>query len=481
MKATRSTNPVNPLIGKIGVQTILAASLALAITFTLSCSDLPDINEEAAPSSSSTPEAIASSSSETPSVVVSSSSAPEAIVSSSSETPSVVVSSSSAPEVIVSSSSETPSVVVSSSSTPEIVVSSSSETPIVTPSSSSSNALVAGQIWNGTADTTWYTAGNNKIKTEYSITTAEQLAGLASLVSGTTSNGKYNMSGKLIKLGADILLNDTTDWQNWIDVPPTNIWKPIGSSSNAPFKGTFDGNGHIISGVYFNNNIDYQGLFGYIDGAKIKNIGVTAFYIFGKGYVGGLVGRGNATIDSSYTTGNVVGTANYVGGLVGYNSGSNSTISNSYSTGNVVGTANDVGGLVGYNSGSNSTISNSYSTGNVVGTGYVGGLVGENSGTISNSYSTGNVTGTGTNTYAGSLVGRNGNGGTISNSYSSGNVSGIGNYVGFVGSNTGTLSTGTIENSKQKTTAEMQTEEFATTLGTAFKYNAGGYPKLVWE
>jgi len=54
-------------------------------------------------------------------------------------------------------------------------------------------------VWDGTADTTWYT--NNKSATEYTINTAEKLAGLAKLVNGGGSNGTYDMSGKTIKLG----------------------------------------------------------------------------------------------------------------------------------------------------------------------------------------------------------------------------------------------------------------------------------------
>jgi len=96
----------------------------------------------------------------------------------------------------------------------------------------------------------------------------------------------------------------------------------------------------------------------------------------------------------------------FVGGLVGSNSGN---VSNSYSSGNVVGYSN-AGGLVGDNSG---TVNNSYSTGTVIGYSGVGGLVGANgassNGIVSNSYSTGRVTG-------GGLVGVN-DYGTVINSF----------------------------------------------------------------
>lgn len=38
-------------------------------------------------------------------------------------------------------------------------------------------------------------------------------------------------------------------------------WDPIGTNGNA-FTGTFDGNYHVIRGLYINRSSDYQGLFG---------------------------------------------------------------------------------------------------------------------------------------------------------------------------------------------------------------------------
>jgi hypothetical protein len=61
------------------------------------------------------------------------------------------------------------------------------------------------EIWNGTADTSWY--DNNPTAQEYTLTTAEELAGLAELVNNKT----HDFTNKTIKLGADIVLNDTSD------------------------------------------------------------------------------------------------------------------------------------------------------------------------------------------------------------------------------------------------------------------------------
>ena len=65
--------------------------------------------------------------------------------------------------------------------------------------------LQAQTIWDGTAGTSWY----NETSTEFEISTAEQLAGLAELV-----NNGNDFSGKTILLTADIVLNDTSDWEN---------------------------------------------------------------------------------------------------------------------------------------------------------------------------------------------------------------------------------------------------------------------------
>jgi hypothetical protein len=433
---------------KFSLVLLSATTLLFAM---VSCSDLPDINETPAGSSSSQDsssslEVVVSSSS-----VDASSSSAEAGSSSSSivvlvepsssgtasdaPSSSSVVSSSS--EAAISSSSTAPPAPSSSS---VAVSSSSSETP-------SSSSLVTGKIWDGTADTTWYTS--NKDKSAFLISTAEQLAGLALLVNGNGAvNGKYNMNGKTIRLNADIMLNDTTGWQDWEYESPANIWTPIGTNNNA-FQGTFEGNKHVVSGFFYENDTSSNiGLFGSVNtsaSATIKEIGVVAFYIYAKHYVGGLVGSlYSGSISNSYSRGIVKAKGGIAGGLVGY---TYKKISNCYSTSTVYGITNSnnnyIGGLVGA-VGNNTEITNSYSTGKVSkadGTwGRIGGLIGYN--------------GAGTSTPV-----------VITNSY----------YDKETSEQTDT------GKGEPKTTAEMQTEEFAATLGAEFKYNPGGYPLLKWQ
>lgn len=154
------------------------------------------------------------------------------------------------------------------------------------------NAENAADAWNGTTDTSWYE--NNKDATEFSIGTAAELAGLAKLVNDGT-----NFSGKTIKLTKDIRLNEQ-------DVPTGgHEWTPIGKyarRAKKPFSGTFDGQGHTISGLYINlsnrsGNL-YQGLFGYCSGGIVQNLIVTGSVAVTVStgasiqYVAGIVGCG---------------------------------------------------------------------------------------------------------------------------------------------------------------------------------------------
>jgi hypothetical protein len=112
----------------------------------------------------------------------------------------------------------------------------------------------------------------------------------------------------------------------------------------------------------------------------------------------------------------------YVGGLVGTNSGG--TISACYVTGSVSGNLIYYGGLVGSNAAG--TITACYSTASVSGSWDVGGLVGGNGGIIYNCYAAGPVSGT---DFVGGLVGRNNSSLTACfwDIQTSGQIDGVGN------------------------------------------------------
>ena len=147
--------------------------------------------------------------------------------------------------------------------------------------------------------------------------------------------------------------------------------------------------------------------------------------------IGGLVGRSYVPVTNCYATGNVFGFER-VGGLVG---AIDANIVNSYATGNVEG-SEYTGGLIGTNANTSRTIINCYTLGNVVGVTYTGGLVGNAVCKIEDCYSSGNVFSTGE--YAGGIAGYSG---IINNCYSTGSVKGTNIVGGLVGHTRSTLTT----------------------------------------
>ena len=88
-----------------------------------------------------------------------------------------------------------------------------------------------------------------------------------------------NQEGVYFKLMADIDLTEFLEDEN-----PDQGWQPVGTSS-APFKGILDGNGKTISGLWINrSNTSYVGLFGYCNGATIKNLTIKDAEINGRYY-----------------------------------------------------------------------------------------------------------------------------------------------------------------------------------------------------
>ncbi|MES2206387.1 MAG: GLUG motif-containing protein, partial [Pseudomonadota bacterium] len=290
---------------------------------------------------------------------------------------------------------------------------------------------------------TWYSSDTNTrpiLRSEYStsIINPHQLQ-----LINTNLSASYTLANN-IDLSA--LSNSKDVWGG-----ASTGFVPIGTNAS-PFTGSLNGNNYTISGLSINrSSTDYIGLFGKTNGATIQNIGLISGAITGRQYVGALVGlnSGTDTITNTYATGSVIGNNANTGGLIGSNAG---TINSSYATNSVAGTFY-VGGLVGSNAGlitssyatgtvsasnthsgglagaNTSTISASYSTGSVTGNGDVGGLVGTHSGLITTSYATGAVTGQ-TVVNTGGLVGLTSSSGTVSYSYASGSVTSSMNYTG---------------------------------------------------
>lgn len=113
--------------------------------------------------------------------------------------------------------------------------------------------------WDGTADTGWY----DGTKTEYEISTAGELAGLAVLVNSGTK-----FEGETVLLLSDLDLGG----YEWVSTG-------TGNNSQKYFGGTFDGKNHCIYNVISTESPDYSGLFGVIShGGTIQNLGVADAY-----------------------------------------------------------------------------------------------------------------------------------------------------------------------------------------------------------
>ena len=179
----------------------------------------------------------------------------------------------------------------------------SKRTPILKSFESKAPTLVNDGM---TGDTSWYT-GKSK---EYVLTTPEQLYGLEVLSYDT------DFAGVTIKLGADITVN-TGDASIWGSIAPQYVWYPIQS-----FAGTFDGQGHTISGLY---HVDGKntGLFGETTTKSVvKNIRIENSYFANKTAtvavnIGGVAGKGGGTFDTIYSEVIIETTGQGVGGIIG--------------------------------------------------------------------------------------------------------------------------------------------------------------------
>lgn len=247
-------------------------------------------------------------------------------------------------------------------------------------------------------------AGDGSSGNPYQIGNAAELYWFAALVNGKLTDGTAQNSKACAMLTNNIIVNTgvlKADGTLADDVSGFTSWTPIGTSSTNSFSGTFDGKGHTVSGLYFNDaNVALVGLFG-ISRGNIKNVGVVASYFKGKEDVGSVCGSslGNTstlcTITNCFSTSTVSGTTD-VGGVCGYITYNSFT--QNYHTGIVSG-SNRVGGVCGEMR--HSTISNCYNTGSVTCTSYsgkAGGVSGEIYGTtakITKCFNTGAVSGSG--------------------------------------------------------------------------------------
>ena len=198
------------------------------------------------------------------------------------------------------------------------------------------------------------------------------------------------------------------------DVELTDTWTPVGDSTT-PFKGTFDGDGHKITGLKITSG-SYIGLFGYVgEGATIKNVNLVGANVFGVKRVGALIGqiKGNATVSNCTvdSTSHVTGSDSNTGGLIGEAAGgitvklekliNYATVTNTESEG----PSRAAGIIAQVTSGANVTISNCENRGAITtNNGYAGGIVAAKQGDSKVSFENCSNAGTLTGKYTGRLI-----------------------------------------------------------------------------
>jgi hypothetical protein len=306
-------------------------------------------------------------------------------------------------------------------------------------------------------------AGTGTVGDPYQIATLENLYWI------TQNSSTWN---KYFIQTANIDASSTSGWSGGAGMPTIGTGYP----GYQYFTGSYNGQDFTISQLYINRSTQNTGLFGFVGtGGMVKNLGLVDVNIIGGAdYVGGIAGASVGDIRNCFVTGSVsvsspIYSRRYIGGLVGTNYGN---IDSCYSGALVMG-GEYVGGLVGevWNSGKH--VANSYATGQVnSGSSYfrrIGGLVGSlaNSGNIINCYATGMLYGVET----GGLVGyTDGSAVTISNSF-------------WDTQTTGTATS--VAGGTGKTTAEMKTSSTFTSAGWNFTAPWGinaswnnGYPYL---
>ena len=252
------------------------------------------------------------------------------------------------------------------------------------------------KAWINLADTSWYDADPRR--GEYTLTTPEQLAGLAYLV----NRRGVSFEGVKVRLGNDISL-DNTDGTAGL-----RLWTPIGSSAAKAFRGSFDGQNYGVFDLHISATASYAALFGCCEGAVIENLSVygsvesSASAAYAAGVAAYMTG-GSIRNCANFADINASGT--HAAGIAAMLR-EGAAVENCFNYGAVT-AASGLGGLVGVSDGGEDVITGSANFGAVTSTGNgtygTGGLVGRLAGTVRECVNYADVGGT--DRYTGGLVG----------------------------------------------------------------------------
>ena len=220
------------------------------------------------------------------------------------------------------------------------------------------------------------------------------------------------------------------------DITLTETWTPIGTE-DAPFKGTFDGQGHTITDLNISSG-SYAGLIGVLDAGTVKNVMFASVNISTTGTdVGAAVGRiiNNGKVESVKVLSGSVRGEKRVGGVVGCIKAYGS-VADCSNAATVSATAYNVGGIVGAayytKTGKAMHISNCENTGVVTSNGVgAGGIVGLSAAHVTGCENSAAVTGTGTS--IGGIVGEQKSYGSVTNCTNSGTITNSGTDYGTGG------------------------------------------------
>lgn len=203
------------------------------------------------------------------------------------------------------------------------------------------------------ANISWY----NSSAAEYYLNSAEDLFGFLYLMKSKTS-----FAGKTVYLMNDITVN-TEDLSDLTAVDTASLIPWVSGDKN--FAGTFDGNNHTISGIYYVSSESYSGLFGKANGTSntVKNLAIVNSCIISSGScVGALFGSvrrngGGAVFSNLYVDVDLYATNSnlqYCGGLIGIKEleadGESVKLNSCVYAGNIVTEATPlgIGGLIGH-------------------------------------------------------------------------------------------------------------------------------------
>ena len=257
----------------------------------------------------------------------------------------------------------------------------------------------SGTITGGTFNTPMTGSGT---KTDpYQISTADGLKWFRDKVNSAKTSDETKICA---------VLTANIDLEN-------EAWTPIGigedtRNQDLPYSGTFDGNGHTISGLNVNYGDKNGGLFCYVKSATIKNLTVAGSVTHSSGDgvdYGGIVGCADSSTIENCTNRCTVTGNSYAGGIVGKSVDSDiigcanfGNISSPFRSGGICGKI--TGQVDAY--GIDATIRDCYNVGMVSGK-YAGGITGQSDSgridiLIANCYNVGSLHGS---DYMGEIIG----------------------------------------------------------------------------